>query len=59
MAITGAPQHRRYGEEYESLISSSLREKIEQVRESARKKEWREDRLARVRLEDWLFTVRR
>jgi len=48
----------RYNEAHDRLFSGSLSEKTEQVRETAKKKEWQEDRLARVRLEDWLFTVR-
>jgi len=57
MAITGIMPFRHNGD-YDPLLSGSVSEKIGQVRETAKKKEWQEDRLARVRLEDWLFTVR-
>ena len=57
MFVRGMP-HRHRGEEYDNLIAGSVTHKIEQVRSSAKKKEWQEDRLARARLEDWLFTVR-
>ena len=55
MAITGITY--RPNENYDRL-SGPISGKIEQARGTARKKEWQEDRLARLRLEDWLFTVR-
>lgn len=55
--ITGGSQ-RRHGGEYESLKTGLIVQRIDAIRTASKKKEWQEDRLARARLEEWLFTVR-
>jgi len=58
MSITGIPQ-RRFGNEYDSLKTGLVTQRIEDIRTTAKKKEWTEDRLARAQLEEWLYTVRK